>query len=180
MTDTGYDLGAFSLPPGNQTLGGVTQTGPKDAPSEQGSVWIDDPQRPVDPDLARDGLVKVELPGRPGRGPFGIARPPFENNAGERYSTAHRKASRGRLPNIEPRSNPNIASLHRDGSGRETPGQQKHRGTRPDRTPFRIGERSERVLHRRSPTVFEKSHTPTEGVNNECSHRHCTDRANYC
>jgi hypothetical protein len=53
----GFDLGRFELPPGSLPLGGVPQDG-KDVPSH----WV------------RDGLATIELPGRPGRGAFGIER----------------------------------------------------------------------------------------------------------
>ena len=54
----GYDLNRFELPPGTLPLGGVPKDDPKDIPSH----W------------ARNGLVTIELPGRPGRGAFGIER----------------------------------------------------------------------------------------------------------
>jgi hypothetical protein len=87
-----YDLSAFKLPPGNPSLGDVTQTGPKDLERHQSldyqlaalrgapedTIWTDDPDMPVYPSLAREGLVSVDLPGRPGRGNFGIERPAIE------------------------------------------------------------------------------------------------------
>jgi hypothetical protein len=77
-------LGKFNLPPakGLNSPQPATGTNPAAQPtapkSADTNIWLDDPNRPVYPALAREGLVQVELPGRPGKDSLGIARPASE------------------------------------------------------------------------------------------------------
>ena len=75
-----YDLGKFNLPKGLDSPQPATGTKPAaqpTAPKEADNIWVDSP-RPVPECLAREGLVQVELPGRPGKDSLGFARPASE------------------------------------------------------------------------------------------------------
>ena len=84
MSDTGYDLSKLKLPPPKEQSAAAQSENRKNSQAqptvskESDNIWVDEKNRYPNAALAREGLVQVELPGRPGKDSLGIERPPSE------------------------------------------------------------------------------------------------------
>jgi hypothetical protein len=79
-----YDLSAFKLPPPKEQSAAAQSENRTNAQAkatvsrESDNIWVDEKNRYPNAALAKEGLVQVELPGRPGKDSLGIERPASE------------------------------------------------------------------------------------------------------